>query len=438
MKFEEYCNIYKNPLIGDFLLRERLEREKITVKKVYIDVAGDIVAGLVLNQIVFWNSPDCNGDVHITVFKDGHLWLAKSRDKWWQECRLTPTQVDRALKHLEAKQLIVTAVYHFQGKKAKHARVNWEVFLNTIEDAKHYCCPKPGYKRREPTSGSGDNRSLRSKSTISENTEKSAEGENASSLIEEMHLHYQGKCIFTNSENHPYIYETFNETFNETNSPYNPPGDVCEEKAVQVEVVEDEQEQVVVASSTETTSRLALIESNQSDREPQTLGHVATKQGYTKIREEELQVFLDVYQAEKPTNFTNHRELSEKHLKSLKKLATKYKERSLAIFTGALIWCREQEGDWWRDKPLSLDNLMSNGKLVEFADKHFDAMESDRAYCDRVEGRAPSKDSRYRNGFVVTNAETGEELTGASAAAAAALADDPILQFMVGMRSDLP
>lgn len=214
------------------------------------------------------------------------------------------------------------------------------------------------------------------------------------------------------------------------NTPLTPQGEECVTQSVLVEVVEEEAD---VNSSTFALNPPSLTETNKTLPEDKDSGHVATKQKKNRSLNNELQVFLDAYQAEKPSNFTNHRELSDKHTKALSKLVSKYKERSLDIFVAALTWCREQEGDWWRNKPLSLDNLMSNGKLVEFADKHFDAMDSDPAYCDRVNGRQISFDAKRTNGCQILN-ENGEELTGASAQIAQALANDPFLQMLVEAR----
>jgi hypothetical protein len=73
---------------------------------------------------------------------------------------------------------------------------------------------------------------------------------------------------------------------------------------------------------------------------------------------------------------------------------------------------------------------MSNSKLTEYADKHFFAMETDKAYCDRIEGRALSSDKARSNGFSIIN-ENGEQVTGASAECAEAVANDAILQFFL-------
>lgn len=217
----------------------------------------------------------------------------------------------------------------------------------------------------------------------------------------------------------------------ESNSPCSPPGDnTCNEQPMvnglqeenEVEAKKEVNSTPCVTTQNETT---LLVKSSDS-KKSQSSEAVATRKKNNKVCDKQLQVFFDAYIAEKPSNFTNHRELSEKHVKAIQKLVAQYKERSLNIFVGALTWCREQDSNWWRDKPLSLDELFSNGKVISYADKHFHALETDSAYCDRVEGRAVSKDPGRSNGFQIFD-EQGKEVTGASARAAAAVANDPLL-----------
>ncbi|MBD2492627.1 hypothetical protein [Aulosira sp. FACHB-615] len=119
--------------------------------------------------------------------------------------------------------------------------------------------------------------------------------------------------------------------------------------------------------------------------------------------------FLEVYQQEKPSNFTEHKEISSAHLKKIKQLIKEHPQDAIAKFKDALIWVREQNDGWWRDKQISLSNLMTNGKVAEYADKHATAIKYDRAYKDRVEGRAPSKDlKRIMPDAIATQAQYEE------------------------------
>ena len=90
----------------------------------YIDITADLEAGILLSQIIYWHLPDKEGEQKLTVQRDGHWWLAKAREDWWNECRLTPKQFDRAIRHLETKHLIVAQIYKWQRVNTKHIRVD--------------------------------------------------------------------------------------------------------------------------------------------------------------------------------------------------------------------------------------------------------------------------------------------------------------------------
>ena len=72
----------------------------------YVDIAGDMVAGALLSQILYWFGADRNGRPRARIQKDGYLWIAKARGDWWEEIRITPKQYDRAAKILKEKNLI--------------------------------------------------------------------------------------------------------------------------------------------------------------------------------------------------------------------------------------------------------------------------------------------------------------------------------------------
>jgi len=121
---------------ASFLAWERASRDTVDFKTIYVDMAGDLVAGLLLSQIVYWYLPSKkDGRSKLRVYKDGHYWIAKARKDWWDEIRISPRQVDRALAILEEKGIIVTALYKFNKTPTKHIRIDKEKFLATWEDA---------------------------------------------------------------------------------------------------------------------------------------------------------------------------------------------------------------------------------------------------------------------------------------------------------------
>ena len=114
---------------GQFLLWERASRDTLEVKRTYIDMAGDLVAGVVLSQIVYWHLPNRDGQARLQVQREGKRWLAKGRADWWDECRISPKQADRALQILEARGLIEVRLFQFGKAPTKHVRILPEGFL---------------------------------------------------------------------------------------------------------------------------------------------------------------------------------------------------------------------------------------------------------------------------------------------------------------------
>lgn len=88
----------------------------------YIDIAGDLIAGTLLSQIMYWFSLDKNKKSKIRIFKDGNYWLAKSREDWYEEIRISPKQYDTAVKKLKEKGLVETKLYKFNAVPTTHIR----------------------------------------------------------------------------------------------------------------------------------------------------------------------------------------------------------------------------------------------------------------------------------------------------------------------------
>lgn len=118
-----------------FLTWEAATRDTIDFKKLYVDIADDLIAGVLLSQIVFWFLPNKHGDSKLRVNKEGHQWLVRGRDDWWEECRIKPRQYDSAIKKLVGRGVIATSIFKFNGETKIHIRIVWEKFLdlqNTI------------------------------------------------------------------------------------------------------------------------------------------------------------------------------------------------------------------------------------------------------------------------------------------------------------------
>lgn len=89
----------------------------------YVDITGDLVAGALLGQILYWFSPDKNGKPRARIQKHGHLWIAKGRGDWWEEIRISAKQYDRAAKILKDLGFIEVRTMKFYGNPTTHIRI---------------------------------------------------------------------------------------------------------------------------------------------------------------------------------------------------------------------------------------------------------------------------------------------------------------------------
>lgn len=115
-----------------FIDWELRSRDIIDVKRAYVHIAGDLAAGVLLSQIVYWFLPTKSGESKVSIARDGRQWLAKQREEWWEECCITPKQFDRCAAELEAKGLISTATYRFNGLNVKHVSLNWTELIQQV------------------------------------------------------------------------------------------------------------------------------------------------------------------------------------------------------------------------------------------------------------------------------------------------------------------
>lgn len=120
-----------------FLRWEQASRESIDFKTIYVDMTSDLIAGLLLSQIVYWRLPDKKrkAKTKLRIERDGHVWLAKGYGDWWEEIRITEKQARRALEILEVRGLVSKAIYKFAGAPTTHIRINEEAFSDAWEAA---------------------------------------------------------------------------------------------------------------------------------------------------------------------------------------------------------------------------------------------------------------------------------------------------------------
>lgn len=103
----------------------------------YIDIAGDLTAGVLLSQIMYWFDKDSKNEcIRTKIKKNGYFWIARRRDEWANEIRVAPKQYDSAMKKLKAKKLVIVEKFKINGAPTTHIRPNDEVINVAIKEWK--------------------------------------------------------------------------------------------------------------------------------------------------------------------------------------------------------------------------------------------------------------------------------------------------------------
>lgn len=113
---------------NQFLRWEKATRDTIDFKKIYVDMAGDLNAGLALSEIVYWYLPNKENKTRLRVKREGRRWIACQRHNWWDRTRMSPKQIDRALGILVERGLIEKKRFRFKGEVTVHVSLIHGVF----------------------------------------------------------------------------------------------------------------------------------------------------------------------------------------------------------------------------------------------------------------------------------------------------------------------
>lgn len=121
--------------MNKFLQLKSLEQQKVNFEMAYVDMAnGDLIAGLLLSQIIYWFLPDKNGKSKVKVIYKSKYALAKNREDWYSEIRVTPRQYDRGIKILQDLNIVTIENSMFNGKRTPFIILNEEIFLKLYEE----------------------------------------------------------------------------------------------------------------------------------------------------------------------------------------------------------------------------------------------------------------------------------------------------------------
>lgn len=115
--------------LNEFLQLKAMEQQRVNFEMTYVDMTGDLISGLLLSQIVYWFTPDKNGKSKLRVTYKGKKALAKSRNEWFEEIRITEKQYDKAIKRLEELKIVEVVNSMFNAKRTPFIMLNDDKFL---------------------------------------------------------------------------------------------------------------------------------------------------------------------------------------------------------------------------------------------------------------------------------------------------------------------
>lgn len=114
-------------------LEKTISNFQTHIHHMYIDITGDFIAGALLSQILYWFTEDKYGKSKLRIFKDGYYWIAKRRDEWYNEIRITKHQYDVAIKFLKKNDYVILEKYKFNSLPTVHIRPNYEKINTEIQ-----------------------------------------------------------------------------------------------------------------------------------------------------------------------------------------------------------------------------------------------------------------------------------------------------------------
>lgn len=101
-------------------------------RPIYSHIVGELTAGVLLSQIVFWFKPQGNGGSKLNVFLDGRYWLVKRRTDWYDEVGITPKQFDRACDLLVSLGILQRENYMHGASPVTHLSLNVKVLSKLL------------------------------------------------------------------------------------------------------------------------------------------------------------------------------------------------------------------------------------------------------------------------------------------------------------------
>jgi hypothetical protein len=125
----------KTSYLRAWLASEDAQRDSVLLRKIYIDINdGSLYAGVLFSQIMYWHGANAEtGKPRLTIYRDGHYWLAKRYNEWLQECRINEFTAKVEIGKMVKRGLLIKALYKFGGLPTVHVRINPDEFERRVE-----------------------------------------------------------------------------------------------------------------------------------------------------------------------------------------------------------------------------------------------------------------------------------------------------------------
>src|SRR5882672_147144 len=108
------------------LVEDKMDKRSVVLIPKFVAVGGDLVVGLLLSQIYWWETHGNKGKNKKFVERDGFRWVAKTCQQIQNETGLTKHRQLRASSVLKGLGLIETRVMKHNGIPMNHWRLNHE------------------------------------------------------------------------------------------------------------------------------------------------------------------------------------------------------------------------------------------------------------------------------------------------------------------------
>jgi hypothetical protein len=115
------------------LISWNLSNRAARLQLIYVDITNDLIAGLLLSQIIYWNMPNNSGENRLKIIHNDRYWLCKSRKEWFNEIRITERQYDRASKLLcDELNIIDIDIFKYGNTPKTHIAINYDILIELI------------------------------------------------------------------------------------------------------------------------------------------------------------------------------------------------------------------------------------------------------------------------------------------------------------------